>query len=75
MANYREINALASDFFEKYGGMMTLTQVGRELGVGSRQTAKKFVEDREVPGVAVGERVKYESRLVAKAIVSARGFC
>ena len=47
MANYREINSLADDFFQKYGGMMTLTQVGRELGVGSRQTAKKFVEDRE----------------------------
>lgn len=75
MANYREINLLADDFFAKYGGMMTLTQVGKELGVGSRQTAKKFVEDRAVPGVTVGERVKYESRLVAKAIVNARGFC
>lgn len=75
MANYRDIKALTEDFFDRYGGMMTLTDVGKELGVGSRQTAKKFVESREIPGVTVGERVKYESRLVAKAIVNARGFC
>lgn len=75
MANYREINSLADDFLNRYGGMMTLTDVGKELGVGSRQTAKKFVEAREIPGITVGERIKYESRLVAKAIVNARGFC
>lgn len=75
MANNREIKALADDFWNRYGGMMTLTDVSKELGVGSRQTAKKFVDAREIPGIVVGDRIKYESRQVAKAIVNARGFC
>lgn len=72
MVDYREIKKLTNDFYEKYGGMMTITDVARELGT-SRSVAKRWLEER-VPGIKVGERIKYESRMVAKAIVNARGF-
>lgn len=75
MTNYREVNKLANDFHEKYGGMMTLSDVAVELGRASRETAKKWLMDHEVPGVQVGVYPRWESRLVAKAIVALRGFC
>ena len=73
MADYREINALKEDMFERYGGLMTVADLERELGV-NRAIAKKWAQDN-VPGVMIGKRVRYETRLVAKAIVNARGFC
>lgn len=73
MANYHEINALKEELSKKYGGLMTVADLERELGV-TRSVAKKWAQDN-VPGVMIGKRVKYEARLVAKAIVNARGFC
>lgn len=73
MADYRQINAVYSEMYDRFGGMMTLTDVAKELGA-SRTLAKRWVEDN-VPGTIVGDRVKYETRLVAKSIVNKRGFC
>lgn len=73
MADYREIRKLADELFERYGGMMTLSDVAIELGKAGRSTAKKFLEDHDVPGIKVGVYPRWESKLVARAIVNARG--
>lgn len=75
MADYREVSKLADDFYQKYGGMMTLSDVALELGRASRDTAKKWLSDHDIPGVQVGAYPRWESRLIAKAIVGLRGFC
>ncbi len=58
---------------ELYGGMMTLTDVARELSV-NRDVARAWVRSLGL-GVQVGKRVRYETDEVAKAIVRARGMC
>ncbi len=58
---------------ELYGGMMTLTDVARELSV-NRDVALAWVHSLGL-GVQVGKRVRYETDEVAKAIVRARGMC
>lgn len=73
MADYRQINAVYNEMYERFGGMMTLSDVATELGT-SRTVAKRWAEEN-VPGTMIGERVKYETRLVAKSIVNKRGFC
>ena len=56
-----------------YGGMMSLTDVARELSV-TRDVARAWVRERSL-GVQIGKRVRYETDEVAKAIVMARGMC
>ena len=73
MADYRTVNTVKNEMYDRYGGMMTVADLMAELGV-NRAVAKKWAEDN-VPGVKIGKRVKYETRLVARAIVDARGFC
>jgi hypothetical protein len=73
MANYHEIKVVKDEMFDRYGGLMSVADLEKELGV-TRAVAQKWAQDN-VPGVMIGKRVKYETRLVAKAIVSARGFC
>lgn len=73
MADYRQINTVYDEMYDRFGGMMTLTDLAKELGT-SRTLAKRWAEEN-VPGITIGERVKYETRLVAKSIVNKRGFC
>ena len=73
MADYRQINAVYDEMYDRFGGMMTITDVARELG-SSRTIAKRWAEEN-VPGTLIGDRVKYETRLVAKSIVNKRGIC
>lgn len=58
--------------YNRYGGMMTVQDVARELGTG-RGAAKEWLEGR-VKGCPIGKRVKYETDQVARAIVAVRGF-
>lgn len=74
MADYREIRKLYDELFERYHGMMTKSDVAQELGTG-REAAGTWLEEAEVPGIIVGKRIKWETRLVARAIVNARGMC
>lgn len=55
----------------EYGGMMTLTDVARELSSG-RDTARVFVREHGL-GQQVGKRVRYETDEIAKALVQGRG--
>ena len=58
---------------ELYGGMMTLTDVAKELGT-TRDVARSWVRGLGL-GVQIGKRVRYETDEIAKAIVQARGMC
>ncbi len=73
MAYYKDIQVLADDFIERYGGMMTVTDLAKELGT-CREYAKKWGVEKGL-GIIINSRIKFESRLVAKAIVNARGMC
>lgn len=56
-----------------YSGMMTLTDVAKELGV-KRDVARVWVRSLGL-GTQIGKRVYYETDEIAKAIVQARGMC
>lgn len=58
---------------EIYGGMMTLTDVARELGR-DRSVARAWVRELGL-GTQIGKRVYYETDEIAKAIVQGRGMC
>ena len=58
---------------EIYGGMMTLTDVARELGR-DRSVARVWVRELGL-GTQIGKRVYYETDEIAKAIVNGRGMC
>lgn len=75
MADYREIRSVQDELTKKYGGMMNLTEVCNELGRTSGDIAKRWLEKHGVPGIIVGIKPRWETRLVAKAIVNSRGFC
>ncbi len=56
---------------ELYGGMMSLRELSREVGL-NHKDAKAWAAERGI-GVLTGKRVKYETDQVAKLIVLARG--
>lgn len=58
---------------ELYGGMMTLTDVAKELGR-TREVARAWVRGLGL-GTQIGKRVYYETDEIAKAIVQGRGMC
>ena len=72
MADYRQIKAVYDEMYDRHGGMMSYTDIAKELGT-SREIAKRWAIDN-VPGTIIEKRTKYETRLVAKAIVDKRGF-
>ena len=59
---------------EIYGGMMTLTDVAKELGNRDRSVARAWVRSLGL-GTQIGKRVYYETDEIAKAIVHGRGMC
>jgi len=56
-----------------YGGMMTLTDVAKELGI-NRDLARTWVRELGM-GCKIGRRVYYETDEIARAIVQARVMC
>lgn len=73
---YKEMKALSDDFVDRYGGMMSLSELSRELGV-NRDSAKRWAAEKGIGNntvQCVSGHVKYDSRLVARAIVNGRGY-
>lgn len=68
---YAEIRKKQDLLFDRYGGMLGVTQLMEVLGC-SRKTAIKWAELHRL-GTPVCGRIKYETDQVAKAIVSERG--
>ena len=56
---------------EIYGGMMSKAQLGRELGM-KPEDAGAWAKDHGF-GSMIGSRIKYETDMVAKALVQCRG--
>lgn len=54
-----------------YGGMMSLSDLCQEIGM-NKDRAREWAKEHEV-GALIGTRVKYDTDLVAKAIVYSRG--
>ena len=74
-ADYREIYKKRDEMYDRYGGMMTLAQVKKELGVTDDRTAKDMLRDLGVEPIKLGRSKKYETYLLAKALVNRRGMC
>lgn len=68
---YELIQQKAEALFERYGGMMTTTDLCKELGV-NPEAAKAWARDNGI-GNRVGKRIKYETDEVARRIVETRG--
>lgn len=60
---------------ERYGGIMSPTDLARELGYYPKpQDGDRWAQEHEIPAVRLGPRKRgYEIDLVAKAIVQSRG--
>lgn len=56
---------------ELYGGMMTLRELSKEIGM-CHQDAKAWALENGV-GSPIGKRLRYETDMVAKLIVLQRG--
>ena len=74
------MNALQISIQEKrnimrkvYGGMMSLTDLSRELRM-KPSAARDWAKDKGI-GNQIGSRVKYETDEVARRIVEGRGMC
>ena len=61
--------------YERYGGIMSPTEVAKELGYHPKPSAgDRWAEEHEIPAVRLGPRKRgYETDLIAKAIVQGRG--
>lgn len=56
-------------------GLLALSVAADELGCKDVRTARKVLEEMDVPPVQVGKSKKYEIETLARAIVCARGMC
>lgn len=55
-----------------YGGMMTLVDLTRELGLKDPRAAKAWAAEHNI-GNQIGRRVRYDTDTVAKILVMGRG--
>ena len=74
-AYYNAIREKARTLRDIYGGMMTMTDLTHELGYGSKKSARAWVASVELEGTRIGRSIKYDTDLVAKALVAGRGMC
>lgn len=58
---------------EIYGGMMSLTDLAKELGM-KPEAAKAWAREAGI-GNRIGSRIKYETDEVARVLVNGRGMC
>ena len=55
-----------------YGGMMSLSDLAKELGVKDKRSAKAWAMQQGI-GNQIGRCIRFETDQVAKAIVNGRG--
>lgn len=68
---YEKVRQKSEAMFKRYGGMMTTTDLSRELGI-NRDAAKEWARSEGI-GNKIGKRIKYETDEVARRIVESRG--
>ena len=71
-AVYNEIAEKRRTLRGLYGGMMNLTDLTRELGLKDTRVAKAWAAQHGI-GNQIGRYVKFDTDMVAKAIVNGRG--
>ena len=71
----REIAEKRRLMYQRHGGLMSPTDVAREVGYFARAAlGDKWAAEHDIPAVRMGPRKRgYETDLVAKAIVQGRG--
>ena len=69
---YAEVKAKREIMFDRYGGMMSLKDLTKELGFGSVNTTKKWVEEVGLSYVRVTGHPRFETDIVAREIVRRR---
>lgn len=73
--SYQDVYKKRDEMYSRYGGLMTLADVKKELGVKDNRTAKKHIEELGIEPIKLGQSIKYETSMLAKAIVNRRGMC
>ena len=53
--------------------MMTVADLTVELGYKNRKYTKEWITQVALPGTMVGSRIRYDTDLVARTLVDARG--
>lgn len=71
-AVYREIAEKRRTMRDIYGGMMSLSDLTRELGLKDPRAAKAWAAANGI-GNQIGRWIKYDTDTVAKTIVMGRG--
>ena len=70
---YREIKEKRNILRDRYGGMMKVSDLMKEFGYADPRSAKNVVEMLGIPPTKAGRLKKYDTDLVAKALVDRRG--
>lgn len=70
---YKEIAEKRKILREEYGGMMTLTDLTKEFGYGSKTATIEAIRELDIPATKIGRMKRYETDLVAKRLVELRG--
>lgn len=64
------------EIYGRHGGVLSPTDLSRELGFGDRRDAERWAREHDVPPIQMGPRKRgYEADLLARAMVQARGMC
>lgn len=59
----------------EYGGMMTVTQLQKEIGYRDAAHAKQWAESVGLDRIQIGRMKKYDTDQLARILVNARGMC
>ena len=70
---YRDIREKRNILREVYGGMMTVTDLAKELGYSDRKSARRAAEEMGLRATRIGRLKRYDTDLVARALVNGRG--
>lgn len=70
---YKDVREKRSILREAYGGMMTVTDLAKELGYSDRKSARRAIEEMGLQATRIGRLKRYDTDLVARALVDGRG--
>ena len=70
---YKDVREKRSILREVYGGMMTVTDLAKELGYSDRKSARRAIEEMGLQATRIGRLKRYDTDLVARALVNGRG--
>lgn len=71
-ARYRAIREKRNILRDRYGGLMTLTQLSEEIGYKDVRFAKKWAQEVQLECVQIGRSVRYDTDHLAKILVDRR---